>query len=133
MERAGDAEYGRGSELPLYHTSGKPGGGLQGAGDGMLERRLVFARDHDPEAWLNLQQLGTKVRKKKTYANWEQKSAKSAKKSADYESFFKKRGPFLSPLSKTNISALFGRTCLGPTTHDKLKLTRPRLSERTAV
>ena len=27
-------------------------------------RWLVFARDHDPQAWLNLQRLGTQVRKK---------------------------------------------------------------------
>jgi hypothetical protein len=38
-------------------------GGLQGSGDGVPERRLVFARDHDPQA-LNLQQPGTQVRPK---------------------------------------------------------------------
>jgi len=32
-------------------------GGRQGAGDGVPERRLVFAQDHDPQVWLNLQPL----------------------------------------------------------------------------
>jgi hypothetical protein len=32
-------------------------GGRQGAGDGVPERRLVFARDHVPQAWQNLQPL----------------------------------------------------------------------------
>ena len=41
-------------QLPICRTSGKPGGGLQGAGDGVPERRLVFARDHDPQARLVL-------------------------------------------------------------------------------
>ena len=44
-------------------VAGKPGGGLQGAGGGVPERRLVFARDHDPQA-LNLQQADTQVRPK---------------------------------------------------------------------
>ena len=47
--------------LFLEGVAGKPGGGLQGAGGGVPERRLVFARDHDPHA-LNLQQPGAQVR-----------------------------------------------------------------------
>ena len=106
MARAGDAEYGRGSELPLYHTSGKPGGGLQGAGDGMLERRLVFARDHDPEAWLNLQQLGTKVRKKKTLPTGN-KSPQSPQKSPQTMSLFLKKEDLFCPRSVKPIKVLF--------------------------
>jgi hypothetical protein len=35
--------------------------------NGVPERRLVFARDLDPQAWLNLQQLATQVRQKVFY------------------------------------------------------------------
>jgi hypothetical protein len=43
-------------------------GGLQGAGNGVSERRVVFARDHDPQAWLNFLQLSrTSPPKKRTF------------------------------------------------------------------
>ena len=61
----------------------------------MPERRLVFARDHDPQA-LNLQQPGTQVRPKS--------------------------GFFSFSLRNTSKSVLFWRTCLEPTNKDKLKL-----------
>ena len=52
--RAAGADRGRWRELSVCCTRGKPGGGLEVAGDGVPERRLVLARDHGPQAWLNL-------------------------------------------------------------------------------
>ena len=52
--RASDADYGQWSQLPVCRSPEKPRGGLQGAGDGVPECRLVSARDHDSEAWLDL-------------------------------------------------------------------------------
>ena len=63
--RSAAADQGRWSLLSFCRTSCKPRGGLQGTGDGVPDRRPVFARDHDPQAWVNLQPLGTQVRKKR--------------------------------------------------------------------
>ena len=79
--RSAAADQGRWSLLSFCRTSCKPRGGLQGTGDGVPDRRPVFARDHDPQAWLNLQQIATQVRHKK--------------------------GLLLFPLRKINKSALF--------------------------
>jgi hypothetical protein len=45
------------SYLIAHALVGQTMGGRQGAGDGVPERRLVFARDHVPQAWQNLQPL----------------------------------------------------------------------------
>jgi hypothetical protein len=81
--------------LFLEGVAGKPGGGLQGAGGGVPERRLVFARDQDPQA-LNLQQPRHTSPPKKWI--------------------------FSVSLRNTSKSVLFWRTCLEPTNKDKLKL-----------
>ena len=72
-------------------------GRLQGAGNGMPERRLVLARDHDPQAWLILQQLGTQVRKKEELC---------------------------CPHSVKPVQVLVLTDLSGPTRHDKPKLTK---------
>ena len=60
--RAADADYAWWSELPFCRTPGKPHHGLQGAGDGVQERRLVFARDYHIQVRLNLEPLPHKLR-----------------------------------------------------------------------